>query len=73
MMSRRRFIVVCPRTWNFGTPSTYRLHKFHPDKPEGKRALGRPRRRWIDNINMDLSERGLGVVNWIGQAQDRYR
>jgi hypothetical protein len=42
-------------------------------KPEGKRPLGRPRRRWIDNIKMDLLERGLSVVEWIGLAQDRYR
>jgi hypothetical protein len=40
-------------------------------KPEGKRSLGRPRHRWIDNIKMDLSEIGLNVVDWIGLAQDR--
>jgi hypothetical protein len=34
--------------------------------------LGRPRRRWIDNIKMDLLEIGLSVVDWIGLAQDRY-
>jgi hypothetical protein len=42
-------------------------------KPEGKRPLGRPRRRWIDNIKMDILEIGLNVVDWIGLAQDRYR
>jgi hypothetical protein len=42
-------------------------------KPEGKRPLGRPRRKWIDNIKMDLLETGLSVVDWIGLAQDRYR
>jgi hypothetical protein len=42
-------------------------------KPEGKRPLGRPRRRWIDNTKMGLSEIGLSVVDWIGLAQDRYR
>jgi hypothetical protein len=42
-------------------------------KPEGKRPLGRPRCRWIDNIKMDLLEIGLSVVYWIGLAQDRYR
>jgi hypothetical protein len=42
-------------------------------KPEGKRPLGRPRRRWIDNIKKDLSEIGVSVVDWIGLAQDRYR
>jgi hypothetical protein len=41
--------------------------------PEGKRQLGRPRCRWINNIQMDLLEIGLGGVNWIGLAQDRYR
>jgi hypothetical protein len=42
-------------------------------KPEEKRPLGRPRRRWTDNIKMDLSEVGLNVVDWIDLAQDRYR
>jgi hypothetical protein len=39
-------------------------------KPEGRRPLGRPRRRWIDNIKMDLLEIGSGGVGWIGVAQD---
>ena len=38
---------------------------------EGKRPLGRPRRRWVDNIGMDLQEVGYGYVDWIGLAQDR--
>jgi hypothetical protein len=42
-------------------------------KPEGKRPVGRPRRRWIDNIKRDLIDIGLSVVDWIGLAQDRYR
>jgi hypothetical protein len=42
-------------------------------KPDGKRPLGRPRRRLIDNIKMDLLEIGVNVVDWIGLAQDRYR
>ena len=42
-------------------------------KPEGKRPLGRPRRRWVDNIRMDLQEVGCGHVDWIGLAQDRDR
>jgi hypothetical protein len=41
-------------------------------KPEGKRPLGRLRRKWIDNIKIDLLEIGLSVVDWIGLAQDRY-
>jgi hypothetical protein len=42
-------------------------------KPEGKGSLGRPRRRWIDNIKMGLLEIGVSVVDWIGLAQYRYR
>ena len=42
-------------------------------KPEGKRPLGRPRRKWVDNIRMDLQEVGCGHLNWIGLAQDRDR
>jgi hypothetical protein len=40
-------------------------------KPEGKRPLGRPRRRWVDNIKMDILEISWGGVAWIGLAQDR--
>jgi hypothetical protein len=40
-------------------------------KPEGRRTLGRPRRRWVDNIRMDLQEVGCGYMDWIGLAQDR--
>jgi hypothetical protein len=49
------------------------LYRLLVRKPEGKRPLGRPRRRWIDNIKMDLLEIGLNVVDWIGLAQGRYR
>jgi len=42
-------------------------------KPEGKRPLGRPRRRWEDNINMDLQEVGCGSMDWIELAHDRDR
>jgi transcription termination factor 2 len=42
-------------------------------KPEGKRPLGRPRRRRVDNIRMDLREVGWGDVDWIGLAKDRSR
>jgi hypothetical protein len=41
-------------------------------KPEGKRPLGRPRCRWVDNIKMDLLELGWRVVDWTGLAQDRH-
>jgi hypothetical protein len=39
--------------------------------PEGKRSLGTPRRRWVDNIKMDLREIGWDGINWIDLAQDR--
>ena len=42
-------------------------------KPEGKRPLGRPRRRWEDNIKMALQEVGGGCENWMELAQDRDR
>jgi len=43
------------------------------EKPEGRRPLGRPRHRWVDNIMMDLQEVGCGYMDWIGLAQDRDR
>jgi hypothetical protein len=42
-------------------------------KPEGKRPLGRQKRRWVDNIRMDLGDVGWDDVDWIGLAQDRNR
>jgi hypothetical protein len=51
-----------------GKRNAYRLLA---GKPERKRPLGRPRRRWVDNIKMDLLEIGWGGVNWIGLTQDR--
>ena len=42
-------------------------------KPEGRRPLGRPRRRWVVNIRMDLQEVGCGYMDWIGLAQDKDR
>jgi hypothetical protein len=42
-------------------------------KPEVMRPLGRPRRRWVDNVRLDLGEVELGDKNWIGVAQDRDR
>ena len=42
-------------------------------KPEGKRPLVRPRRRWVNNIMTDLQEVGCGYMDWIGLAQDRDR
>jgi hypothetical protein len=48
------------------------VYRLLVGKPEGKRPLGRPRRRWIDNIKMVHSEIGVSVVDWNGLAQDRY-
>ena len=42
-------------------------------KPEGRRPLGRPGRRLVDNIRMDIQEVGCGYMDWIGLAQDRDR
>jgi len=42
-------------------------------KPEGRRPLGRPRRRGVDNIRIELQEVGFGYMDWIGLAQDRDR
>jgi hypothetical protein len=46
------------------------VHRLLVGKPEGKRPLGRLRRRWVDNIKMDLLEIVWGDVDWIGLAQD---
>jgi hypothetical protein len=56
------------RIW--GNRNAYRLLV---GKPERKRPLRRPRRRWVDNIRMDIRDVGWGDVNWIGLAQDRNR
>ena len=49
------------------------VRKVLVGKPEGKRPFGRPRRKWEDNINMDLQEVGRGCGDWIKLAQDRDR
>jgi hypothetical protein len=49
------------------------VYRLLVGKQEGKRPLGRPRRRWIYNIKMDVLEIGVNVVEWIGLAQDRCR
>jgi hypothetical protein len=46
------------------------VYRLLVGKPEGRRPIGRPRRRWMDNIEMDLLEIGVNVVDWIGLAQD---
>jgi hypothetical protein len=50
-----------------------KVYKVLVGKSEGKRPLGRPRRRWEDGIRMDLRETGLGGVDWIRLSQDRDR
>jgi len=49
------------------------VYRVLVEKSEGRKPLGRPRRRWVDNIRMDLQEVGCGYVDWIGLAQDRDR
>jgi len=51
------------------------VYRVWEGKPEGKRPLGRPRRRWEDNIKMDLQEVGCGSMDWIEliQVRDRWR
>jgi hypothetical protein len=57
---------ACSKNW--GTRNAYRILV---GKPEGKRPLGRPRRRWVDNIKMDLREIGWDGMDWINLSQDR--
>jgi hypothetical protein len=47
------------------------VYRILVGRPVGKRPLGRPRRRWEDNIKLDLKETGIDGVNWIQLAQDR--
>jgi hypothetical protein len=47
------------------------VYRFLVGKPEGKRPLGRPTRRWEDNITIDLQEVGCGGLDWIWLSQDR--
>ena len=58
-----------------GTCSTYGerrgVYRVLVGKPEGKRPLGGPRHRWVDNIKMDLQEVGCGAMDWIDWAKDR--
>ena len=49
------------------------VYRVLAGKPEGRRQLGRPRRRCVNNIRMDLQEVGCGYMDWIGLAQDRDR
>jgi hypothetical protein len=47
------------------------VYRLLVGKPEGRRTLGRPRLRWVDNIKMNLVQIGWGSVDWIGLARDR--
>jgi hypothetical protein len=58
----------CPCSTKWQKRKAYRLLVRNPER---KRPLGRPKRRWVDNIRMDLVEVGWGDVNWFGLAQDR--
>ena len=49
------------------------MYRVFVGKPEGKRPLGRPRRRWVNNIRMDHQQVGCEYMDWIGLAQDRDR
>ena len=49
------------------------VYRVLVETPEGKRPLGRPRRRWVDNIKMDVQEVGCGDMDWIQLAQDEDR
>jgi hypothetical protein len=51
----------------------WNVYKIVVGKPEGKRSLGRPKHRWLNNIKMNLGETGRGVVDWIDLAQERDR
>jgi hypothetical protein len=50
-----------------------KVYKVLVGKPEGRRPLGRPKRRWEDGVRMDLRKIGLGGVDWIRLSQDRDR
>ena len=49
------------------------MYRVLVGKPEGRRSLGRPRRKWVNNIKTDLQEVGCGYIYWIGLGQDRDR
>jgi hypothetical protein len=56
-----------------GIAENMKAYRLLVGKPEGERPLGRPRRRWVNNIRMVLSEVGWGDMDWIRLAQDRNR
>jgi len=63
-----RSSVIAPKNRNIK-----HVYRVLLGKQEGRKPVGRPRRRWVDNIRMDLQEVGCGYMDWIGLAQDRDR
>jgi hypothetical protein len=61
------------RCYVFGSVVGRGEYRLLVGKPEGKRPLGRPRCRWMNNIKIDLLEIVLNVVDWIGLAQESWR
>ena len=57
----------------YGREDRRSVNRVLVGKSEGKKSLGRPRRRWEDNIKMNLQEVGCGSMNWICRAQDKDR
>jgi len=75
--AEHKMCVLCPKLWS---ETFLILRRYDGDviknvvlvgKPEGKRSLGRPRRRWDDNIKMDIQEVECGGMDWIELDQDR--
>ena len=64
---------VDPMGWACGRMGERGVYRVLVGKPEGKRPMERPRRRWVDNIRMDLQEVGCGYMDCIGLAQERDR
>jgi hypothetical protein len=67
------FLYISVKLYTFRSikEAIYFIYRILVGKPEGKRPLGRPRRRWVDNIKIDLREIGRDGRDWIELAQDR--
>jgi len=69
-----RIVSIIPFSWQNHSQVDGNLKlRYSEGKPEGKRPLARPRRRWVDNIRLDFQEVGCWYMDWIGLAQDRDR
>jgi len=67
-------IIINRQAWYVARMGEERVvYRVLMGKPEGKKPLGRPRRRWVDNVRMDLQDVGCGYMDRIGLAQDRDR